>query len=80
MSQHSRAQIEEEGKSIARELGVEVRYLDTWYHNDEFFHLFHDDAVTGSSFAAKTLEEAKQVLLQRRKSFAEEKRFAEGRM
>ncbi|MBA7654639.1 hypothetical protein ES703_62521 [subsurface metagenome] len=60
--------MEEEGRSIARELGVGVRYFDTQYYNDEFvFHLFHDDAVTGSSFAAKTRGEAKKVLPQERK-------------
>jgi len=73
--------MEEEGRSIARELGRGVRYLDSQYRNGEFvFHLFHDDAVTGSSFTAKTRGEAKKVLYQRRTRFAEEKRFAEGKM
>lgn len=78
MNQANRAQIEEEGKSIARELGV--RYLYTQYHSDGFFHLLHDDAVTGSSFATQTLEEAKEVLSQRRKGFTEGKALAEGRL
>ncbi|MBA7669867.1 hypothetical protein ES703_78005 [subsurface metagenome] len=62
----------EEGQEIARKLGGEVIYKGPWLPNGEkgeFYGHWFTDRVTGSSFAAKTLEEAKAILIQSRKDF-----------
>jgi len=60
---------EEEGRRIARQLGV--RYTGPQYRkNDEFIaHLFTDVEVTGTTFAAKTLQEAIANLAEKRRVF-----------
>ena len=59
--------IEEEGRRITEELGV--AYTGPQMYEGEFmFHLF-TDPVTGTTFAAKTLEEARAKLSERRKAF-----------
>jgi len=61
--------IEEEGRRIAEEIGV--AYTGPQMYEGEFmFHLFTDPA-TGTTFAAKTLEEAKTRLSEERKAFRE---------
>ncbi|GAI89376.1 unnamed protein product, partial [marine sediment metagenome] len=59
---------------IARKLGNEVIYKGPWLPNGEkgeFYGHWFTDRVTGSSFAAKTLEEAKAILIQSRKDWGE---------
>jgi hypothetical protein len=59
-----------EGNSIARRLGNGVRYAGPQMSGDRFeFHLFNDDAVTGGSFAALSLREAKEELVKTRERF-----------
>ena len=63
-------ELRSEGRSIAEKLGNGVRYVAPWMDNGNFrFHLFNDDAVTDTSFSAKTLEEAKKKLTLNRKAF-----------
>ena len=59
--------IKEEGQKIAEQLGV--RYAGPQYGGDEFEFHFFIDPVTGTSFSAKTLEEAKENLIEKRKAF-----------
>ncbi|MBA7564960.1 hypothetical protein ES708_06629 [subsurface metagenome] len=62
----------EEGQEIARKLGGEVIYNGPWLPygpKGEFLGHFFTDRVTGSSFPAKTLEEAKAILIQSRKDW-----------
>lgn len=62
----------EEGQKIARKLGGEVIYEGPWFPDGpkgEFLGHFLTDRVTGSTFAAKTLEEAKATLIQSRKDW-----------
>ncbi|MBA7580615.1 hypothetical protein ES708_22508 [subsurface metagenome] len=62
----------EEGQKIARKLGGEVIYEGPWLPNGEkgeFYGHWFTDRVTGSSFSAKTLEEAKATLIQSRKDW-----------
>ncbi len=57
----------EEGQEIARKLGGEVIYEGPWLPygpKDKFLGHFFTDRVTGSTFVAKTLEEAKAILTQ----------------
>ena len=54
-----------EGESIAKTLGV--RFIGYWDEISKF--LFNDDNETGTSFAAKDLDEARQKLKQKRKEF-----------
>jgi len=65
--------LEEEGQKIAERLGNGVTYGRPWLPygpKGEFLgHFFHDSAVTGTSFAAKTFEEAKATLIKTRKQF-----------
>jgi len=65
--------IEEEGQRIAERLGQGVTYRGPWFPygpNGKFLgYFFQDDAVTGSSFVAKTFEEAKASLIEMRKDF-----------
>ncbi|GAJ08633.1 unnamed protein product, partial [marine sediment metagenome] len=64
----------EEGQEIARKLGGEVIYKGPWLpdgEKGEFYGHWFTDRVTGSSFAAKTLEEAKAILIQSRKDWGE---------
>ena len=65
--------IEQEGQRIAEELGHGVVYLGPWLpygRKGEFFgHFFDDRAVTGTSFVAKTLDEAKAALIKARREF-----------
>jgi len=64
----------EEGQEIARKLGGEVIYKGPWLPNGEkgeFYGHWFTDRVTGSSFSAKTLEEAKATLIQSRKDWGE---------
>ncbi|MBU1067562.1 hypothetical protein KKE60_07220 [Patescibacteria group bacterium] len=61
--------LREEGQEIARKLGGEVIYNGPWLpygEKGEFLGHFFTDRVTGSSFPAKTLEEAKATLIQSR--------------
>ena len=62
--------IEEEGRQIARQLGI--RYVGPQYgKNDEFVaHLFKDVAVTNTSFLANTLQKASTRLAKRRRLFS----------
>lgn len=63
-------EIEEQGRKIAQQLGNDIVYNGPQYLNDEFmFHVFTDVAVTGTTFAAKTFEEAKANLIEKRKLF-----------
>jgi len=65
--------LREEGQEIARKLG-EVIYKGPWLPNGEkgeFYGHWFTDRVTGSSFSAKTLEEAKATLIQSRKDWGE---------
>jgi len=62
----------EEGQKIAQQLGGEVIYKGPWLPDGpkgEFLGHFFTDRVTGSTFAAKTLEEAKAILIQSRKDW-----------
>ena len=62
----------EEGQKIAQQLGGEVIYKSLWLPDGpkgEFLGHFFTDRVTGSTFAAKTLEEAKDILIQSRKDW-----------
>ena len=62
----------EEGQEIARKLGGEVIYNGPWLPygpKDKFLGHFFTDRVTGSTFVAKTLEEAKAILIQSRKDW-----------
>ena len=64
----------EEGQEIARKLGGEVIYKGPWLPygpKGEFLGHFFTDRVTGSTFPAKTLEEAKAILIQSRKDWGE---------
>ena len=64
----------EEGQEIARKLGGEVIYERPWLPygpEGEFLGHFFTDVLTGSSFSAKTLEEAKATLIQSRKDWGE---------
>ena len=64
----------EEGQKIARKLGNEVIYSGPWLPygpKGEFLGHFFTDRVTGSTFPAKTLEEAKAILIQSRKDWGE---------
>jgi len=64
----------EEGQKIARKLGNEVIYSGPWLPygpKGEFMGHFFSDMVTGSTFPAKTLEEAKAILIQSRKDWGE---------
>lgn len=63
--------IEEEGRRIAQQLGIDIRYIGPQYgKDDEFmFHVFNDIAVTGTSFVANTLEEAIASLTEKRTLF-----------
>jgi len=66
--------LREEGQEIARKLGGEVIYKGPWLpdgEKGEFYGHWFTDRVTGSSFAAKTLEEAKATLIQSRKDWGE---------
>jgi len=66
--------LREEGQEIARKLGGEVIYKGPWLPNGEkgeFYGHWFADRVTGSSFTAKTLEEAKATLIQSRKDWGE---------
>jgi len=66
--------LREEGQEIARKLGGEVIYEGPWLPNGEkgeFYGHWFTDRVTGSSFSAKTLEEAKATLIQSRKDWGE---------
>lgn len=60
---------EAKGKAIAEQLGNEVSYNGPQYEGDRFcFHLF-TDRVTGTTFSAETVEEAKARLVEVRKNF-----------
>ncbi len=62
----------EEGQKIARKLGGEVIYEGPWLPygpKGKFLGHFFTDRVTGSTFVAKTLEEAKAILIQSRKDW-----------
>ena len=64
----------EEGQEIARKLGGEVIYEGPWFPygpKGEFLGHFFTNGVTGSTFVAKTLEEAKATLIQSRKDWGE---------
>jgi len=64
--------LREEGQEIARKLGGEVIYKGPWLpdgEKGEFYGHWFTDRVTGSSFAAKTLEETKAILIQSRKDW-----------
>ncbi|MBA7608871.1 hypothetical protein ES703_16055 [subsurface metagenome] len=66
--------LREEGQKIARKLGGEVIYEGPWLPygpKGEFLGHFFSDRVTGSTFPAKTLEEAKATLIQSRKDWGE---------
>ena len=65
--------LREEGQEIARKLGGEVTYKGPWLPDGpegEFFGHWFNDVLTGSSFSAKTLEEAKATLIQSRKDWS----------
>jgi hypothetical protein len=57
-----------EGKAIAEKLGNSIGYYGPYQWRPEGGYVFKD-AVTGSSFIAKTYEEAKQELINMRKEF-----------
>lgn len=65
--------LEEEGRRIAKRLGQGVTYRGPWLPygpGGEFLgHFFQDDAVTETSFVAKTFEEAKANLIDIRKKW-----------
>ncbi len=62
--------IKREGNSIARRLENGVRYAGPQMSGNQLeFHLFNDDAVTGGSFAALSLKEAKKELAKIRERF-----------
>lgn len=65
--------LEEEGRRIAQRLGQGVTYRGPWLPygpGGEFIgHFFQDDAVTETSFVAKTFKEAKASLIDIRKKF-----------
>ena len=64
---------EEAGQKIAQRLGQGVTYKGPWLPygpKGEFLgYFFQDDAVTETSFVAKTFEEAKASLIKTRKDF-----------
>ncbi|MFA5767891.1 MAG: hypothetical protein WC919_08285 [Candidatus Paceibacterota bacterium] len=63
-------EIRRKGNSIVKRLGNGVSYAGPQMSGDQFeFHLFNDDAVTGGSFAALSLKEAKKELVKTRKRF-----------
>lgn len=63
-------EIKKEGKDIAQKLGNGVRYAGPQISDGELvYHLFNDDAVTDCSFAANTIEEAKEKLVEKRRLF-----------
>lgn len=67
------ASIKEEGWRIAQQLGV--RYEGPQYLRDGFATgLFTDVAVSGTTFAANTLQEARAKLAEKRRQFAEAER------
>lgn len=67
------ASIREEGRRIAQQLGL--RYEGLQYLRDGFVtHLFTDIAVSGTTFAANTLQEARAKLAEKRRQFAEAER------
>jgi len=80
----------EEGQKIAQRLGGEVIYEGPWLPygpKGEFLGHFFTDRVTNSTFVAKTLEEAKAILIQSRKDwsakppvFANDPAVEEGKM
>lgn len=62
-----------EGRRIAEQLGNGVTYNGPQMSNGEFqFHLFTDSAVTGTTFAGKDFEEAKQRFIKVREEFGAE--------
>ena len=69
-------ELQREGEEIARKLGNGVIYAGPWLDEDGnsdtfLFHTFNDDpAFTGTTFTAKTLEEAKNRLIEKRKLFS----------
>ncbi len=66
------SRLEEEGQKVAERLGNGVTYGRPWLPygpKGEFFGHFFLDAVTGTSFVAKTFEEAKAELTKTRKQF-----------
>jgi len=58
-----------EGREIARQLGEEVHYEGPQYLYETFEAYLFTDSVTGTTFAANTLEEAKISLAKHRKAF-----------
>jgi hypothetical protein len=67
-------ELEKEGRAIAEKLGNGVTYLGPWFHDEEkkefLWHTFNDDpAFTGTTFTAKTFQEAKEKLIEKRKLF-----------
>lgn len=54
------------GEDVAQKLGV--RFVGEWEGLNEY--LFNDDNITGGSFSAKTLEEAREKLTKMRERFA----------
>ena len=59
-----------EGHRIAREIGHGVVYNGPQLVDDEFlFHMFTDEEATGTTFGARTLEEAKAKLMEKRQQF-----------
>ena len=62
--------IEEEGKRIAELIGNGVVYIGPQLSKGEFLsHFFVDKAVTDTTFAGRTLDEALANLTQKRKDF-----------
>ena len=65
----SREELVKEGEEIARQLGNGVSYLGPYFdiHDKFWLHFFNDDIKeSGTSFTAKTFEEAKEKLIQKR--------------
>jgi len=59
-----------QGQQIAEKLGNGVRYNGPQYSHGEFkFYLFTDVAASGTTFAARSFEDAKEKLIAKRKAF-----------
>ena len=68
--ERSLEEITKEGNDITRKLGNGVRYAGPQMDEGILaYHLFNDDAVTDSSFAAMFLEEAKEKFIEKRIAF-----------
>ena len=76
--ERSTEELKKEGEEIAKKLGNGVIYNGPWLDDGSLddgsegklvFHTFTDAAETGTTFVAKTLKQAKQRLMKKRKMY-----------